>query len=53
MRLCPDARVWIMANTESHGQNGCPESIDRAIKLGADGMILNDIRMATGYFASL
>lgn len=47
----PDKQVWIMAkNPEIHhplfSMNGSPESIARAKIFGADGMLLNDIRMA-------
>jgi len=43
--------VWIMAHDSSNTHplycmNGSPASIDRAAALGADGMLLNDIRMA-------
>ena len=43
---CPDAEVWIMSDRPGIGQDGCPETLKRAKELGADGILLNDIRMA-------
>ncbi len=43
---CPDAEVWIMSNKPDIGQDGCPETLKRVKQLGADGVLLNDIRMA-------
>ena len=50
----PDAKVWIMAHDPSNphplfSMNGSKSSIDRAAALGADGMLLNDIRRAAAY----
>ena len=50
----PHAEVWIMAHDAAVQHplwcmNGSVSSIDRAITLGADGMLLNDIRAALAY----
>lgn len=50
-RRHPDREVWIMAcslekPSTLESMNGSPESIRRVEALGADGMLLNDIRMA-------
>lgn len=44
--LCPGAQVWIMSNRPGTGLNGTPESIRECHGLGADGILLNNIRMA-------
>jgi len=50
----PSTKVWIMShNPAIHHplfcMNGSDASIDRAIALGADGMLLNDIRRAIAH----
>lgn len=50
----PQAEVWIMAHDPAvrhplFCMNGSDASIDRAIALGADGMLLNDIRRARAH----
>lgn len=37
------AEVWVMSNSETTGQNGSFESLDRFYAMGADGALLNDI----------
>ena len=49
-----ETEVWIMACDASirhplHSMNGSVASIERAKALGADGMLLNDIRLASQY----
>lgn len=46
---CPGAEVFIMANRPETGMNGTPESLASLIDLRADGVLLNDIRMALDY----
>lgn len=46
VRAAFPVKVWIMA-CENGCMNGSREGIRRAEALGADGMLLNDIRMAT------
>lgn len=43
---CPGAEVFIMANRPETGMNGTPESLAAITALHADGVLLNDIRMA-------
>ncbi len=43
---CPGAAVYIMSNRPGTGADGTPESVRDAEKAGADGVLLNDIRMA-------
>ena len=48
---CPGCKVWIMACDPQithplHCMDGSEEALRRAAALGADGMLLNDIRMA-------
>lgn len=43
---CPGAKIYIMSNRPETGADGTPESIRYAEELGADGVLLNDIRMA-------
>lgn len=43
---CPGAEVFIMANSPDTGMDGTPASLDYFMSLGADGVLLNDIRMA-------
>jgi hypothetical protein len=47
--LCPGAEVYIMSDDPLTGLNGSERSIDRLRSLGADAILLNDIRMATDY----
>ncbi len=53
--ICPDAEVFIMASKLQgefneaiplHWMDGCLDSLDRCLSLGADGVLLNDIEMA-------
>ncbi len=44
----PDAEVWIMANRDG-SMNGNPESLETITKLGADGVLLNDIVMGMNW----
>ncbi len=53
----PKAQVWIMARDVNnshplHCMDGSKESIDKAMAMHADGMLLNDIRMARAYVDS-
>ena len=50
--LCPGAEVFIMSNRQESGMNGTDESLDELEKLGADGVLLNDIRLGTKHFKS-
>ena len=43
---CPGAQVYIMSNRPETGADGTPESVRYAEEIGADGVLLNDIRMA-------
>ena len=43
---CPGADVYIMSNRPETGADGTPESVRFAEAIGADGVLLNDIRMA-------
>lgn len=46
---CPDAEVWIMSDRPGTGLNGTEESLSDLEALGADAVLLNDIRMAMNY----
>ena len=57
-RVCPDAQVYIMAcNLQESpfekmslgSMDGSWESLDKCKKLGADGVLLNDIEMALSW----
>lgn len=50
--LCPGVEVFIMSNRPESGMNGTDESLDELEKLGADGVLLNDIRLGTKHFKS-
>ena len=50
--LCPGTEVFIMSNRPESGMNGTDESLDELEKLGADGVLLNDIRLGTKHFKS-
>lgn len=50
---CPGAEVYIMANSPDTGMDGTPASLDYFIKIGADGVLLNDIRMAVEHLDKL
>jgi glycerophosphoryl diester phosphodiesterase len=39
-----DVQVWIMANKNGN-MNGCKDSLNTVYRLGADGMLLNDIKL--------
>ncbi len=43
---CPGARVFIMSNDPVTGMNGNAMSLQRLHALGADGVLLNDIKLA-------
>ena len=54
-KKCPDAKVYIMACDSDRGawegmtlecMDGSRESLDKCLKLGADGVLLNNIEMA-------
>jgi hypothetical protein len=47
---CPGTEVFIMANRPGTGMNGTPETLENLTCIGADGVLLNDIRMAVDYF---
>jgi hypothetical protein len=42
-----------MANSPDTGMDGTPASLDYFIKIGADGVLLNDIRMAVEHLDKL
>lgn len=46
---CPGAEVWIMSNRPGTGMNGTRESLEALDALGADGVLLNDIRLGMEY----
>lgn len=46
---CPDAEVWIMSHDPKTKHNGSEESLAKLERLGADGVLLNDIRLAIEY----
>lgn len=48
---CPGARVFIMAKRPGSGSDGTPESLDYLTEIKADGVLLNNIRMAVDHFA--
>ena len=48
---CPGAEVWIMSNRPGTGMNGTWESLEALDALGADGVLLNDIRLGMRYTA--
>lgn len=45
-KKCPGAKVYIMSNRPETGFNGTPESLRYLNGIGADGVLLNNIRMA-------
>ncbi|MDW7657649.1 MAG: glycerophosphodiester phosphodiesterase [Bacillota bacterium] len=45
VRAMAPVSVWIMSNRNGT-MNGSPESLQRFVELGADGVLLNDIEMA-------
>ncbi len=45
---CPGAQVFVMSKDPVTDMNGNPDSLVRLAKLGADGVLLNDIEMALG-----
>lgn len=47
--ICPGAEVFIMSNDPVTGMNGNKESLDNLVRLGADGVLLNDIRLGVEY----
>lgn len=42
-------QVWIMSYTEKTGLDGTPESLDRFIRLHADGALVSDMAMARAW----
>lgn len=48
-KACPGAEVWIMSNRPETGMNGTRESLVHLDALGADGVLLNDIRLGVEY----
>lgn len=44
---CPNAEVWIMSNDSKTGMNGNINSLEFFTKSGVDGVLLNDIQLAT------
>ncbi len=48
-KICPGAGVFIMSNAPVTGMNGNKESLDNLVHLGADGVLLNDIRLGVEY----
>lgn len=49
--ICPGAEVFIMSNRPGSGMNGTDESLDELERLGADGVLLNDIRLGVKHFS--
>ena len=47
----PGCEVWIMANRRITGMNGTRESLEYIEALGADGVLLNDIRLGVEYIS--
>ncbi len=50
---CPGAMVWIMSRDANKSMNGSAESLDRCLKLGADGVLLNDIALGVRWRKSV
>jgi len=48
--LCPNVNVWIMSNRPGTGMNGTRESLAYLDSIGADGVLLNDIRLGVEYY---
>ena len=48
-RICPGAEVFIMSDDPVTGMNGNKESLDNLVRLSADGVLLNDIRLGVEY----
>ena len=44
-------QVFVMCNTPERGMDGTEVSLDRIVSLGADGALLNDIRMGLAWRA--
>lgn len=44
-KKCKNANVWIMSYRKDTGNDGCIESINELSELGADAILLNDIRL--------
>lgn len=49
-KKCPGVQVFIMSKRPGSGSDGTPEELDYLEKLNADGVLLNDIRMAVNHF---
>ena len=47
--ICTGAEVFIMSNDPVTGMNGNKESLDNLVRLDADGVLLNDIRLGVDY----
>ncbi len=39
-------QVWIMCWTKEKGMDGTPESLDKLVKMNADGALISDVKMA-------
>jgi hypothetical protein len=46
-RECPNTEVFIMAGNNETGNNGSLKTIEYFEKINADGVIMNDIRLAS------
>ncbi len=58
-RITPDEvhaagapQVWIMCSTPEHGMDGTPESLDRFVRMHADGALVSDVKMGLAWRAS-